>query len=440
MQARTAVIGGGPAGCAAAFQLKESGREVVLFEKSSEVGGRTETWRSKGMVLDTGAGFFTNFYSTFLDLINKAGLENQIVELPHKASMVYERKEAELSIGSLMSLARFPFVPWRGKAQMVLSAVWATLRYNGLDIADPESLSRYDDCSITEDAVSRLGEENYNFIARPGIEPFWYFSCEEVSRSLYLALLGKTLTSKFYTLRGGMDSACKALVQDVDCRTDSRIDSIEWRRSEFLVKGQGVEEYFDEIILASTAHAALGLAKGLGERRLSQIQKNFLSNQRYVSSIHAAYLIDKGGFPHGRMALFPAGPDRSKIAAICSNNEKFQGEPLPEGKELVSVFLTDRESRKHLRRSEDELFETCWSLARTFWPSLPKDCEPCTVAARPQVIPVHEVGRYRLAARFQQEQSVPLVFAGDYLTTATMDGAMRSGVNAAEILTSNDGK
>ena len=36
------VIGGGPAGCAAAYTLRKAGHEVRLFEAADCVGGRTK--------------------------------------------------------------------------------------------------------------------------------------------------------------------------------------------------------------------------------------------------------------------------------------------------------------------------------------------------------------------------------------------------------------
>jgi protoporphyrinogen oxidase len=52
-----AVIGGGPAGCAAAYTLRERGLEVQLFEAQEEVGGRTRQLKRDGFNLGSGALF-----------------------------------------------------------------------------------------------------------------------------------------------------------------------------------------------------------------------------------------------------------------------------------------------------------------------------------------------------------------------------------------------
>jgi phytoene dehydrogenase-like protein len=54
---KVAVIGGGPAGCAAAYALCKRGHKVVLFEAQDHVGGRTSQVRKEGFNLGSGALF-----------------------------------------------------------------------------------------------------------------------------------------------------------------------------------------------------------------------------------------------------------------------------------------------------------------------------------------------------------------------------------------------
>lgn len=54
---KVAVIGGGPAGCAAAYTLRKHGHEAVLFEAQDHVGGRTSQVLKDGFNLGSGALF-----------------------------------------------------------------------------------------------------------------------------------------------------------------------------------------------------------------------------------------------------------------------------------------------------------------------------------------------------------------------------------------------
>jgi protoporphyrinogen oxidase len=49
-----AVIGAGPAGLAAAYQLQSAGIEVTLFEASSQVGGMAKSFELWGQIVDLG--------------------------------------------------------------------------------------------------------------------------------------------------------------------------------------------------------------------------------------------------------------------------------------------------------------------------------------------------------------------------------------------------
>jgi phytoene dehydrogenase-like protein len=54
---RTAVIGGSPAGCAAAYTLRKQGHDVAVFEAQDHVGGRTSQVMCGGFNLGSGALF-----------------------------------------------------------------------------------------------------------------------------------------------------------------------------------------------------------------------------------------------------------------------------------------------------------------------------------------------------------------------------------------------
>src|SRR5712664_2738410 len=54
---KTAVIGAGPAGCAAAYTLGKNGHDVALFEAQDHVGGRTSQVLRDGFNLGSGALF-----------------------------------------------------------------------------------------------------------------------------------------------------------------------------------------------------------------------------------------------------------------------------------------------------------------------------------------------------------------------------------------------
>ncbi|GAB3250291.1 hydroxysqualene dehydroxylase HpnE [Chitinimonas naiadis] len=72
---RTAVIGGGYAGMAAAMTLAKLGRAVTVFEAGPVLGGRARKVEMDGLVLDNGQHMAVGAYGTLLGLMNDAGLQ-----------------------------------------------------------------------------------------------------------------------------------------------------------------------------------------------------------------------------------------------------------------------------------------------------------------------------------------------------------------------------
>ena len=109
---------------------------------------------------------------------------------------------------------------------------------------------------------------------------------------------------------------------------------------------------------------------------------------------------------------------------------------MRDGQELVSVYLSDPESHRLMAESDDVVAERGWALARTVYPELPESADLFHMVRRDEAIPVHSVGRYADAAKFlkcQDAEQGQVLFCGDYLATATIDGAVATGLRAAGI-------
>ena len=78
---KVAIIGGGPAGCAAAYTLQKNKIYFDLFEAGEEVGGRTkQLHRNDGYNLGTGALFLMGgIYPRTMALLREMGRKKQLV-------------------------------------------------------------------------------------------------------------------------------------------------------------------------------------------------------------------------------------------------------------------------------------------------------------------------------------------------------------------------
>ncbi|MBL90414.1 MAG: hypothetical protein CMH56_01190 [Myxococcales bacterium] len=429
------VIGAGPAGCAAAYNLSQKGHRVTLLEKEAAIGGRTRTHRDENFKLDTGAAFITNFYPRIFALAKELGFESSIAELSRISGLHYEGRTAELNISSTASFLAFPFLGMLDKLKMGKWTAGLTLKRKQFDIGDPQTLQHFDARSVGEHARTHLNEKIYDFLIRPGIEPFWYFSCEEVSEGLALGLSAHAAGAKFYYFQEGIDEVCQKLTRQIQVQCNATVSQVTYTAGKFqvTVKGPQGEESLeaDRLVLATTATVANRITSQLPTQLVSDNQRAFLQSQNYVANIHLAYKVPRLQKAPPMSSIFPCGPGNHALAALSFNRIKDPQRDTREH-ELISLYLSGEESTKYLEQPDEKIYERGIELAREFYPDINAQAEPYYIIRRPEAIPVHAVGRYRLAHAFQQEQKArggPVFFCGDYLATATIDGAVATGLS-----------
>jgi oxygen-dependent protoporphyrinogen oxidase len=86
---RVAVIGGGIAGLAAAYEAGRAGAEVVVYEASGRAGGKLRTTTFAGRAVDDGADAFLARVPWGLELCQELGIASELVSPAESAAYVY---------------------------------------------------------------------------------------------------------------------------------------------------------------------------------------------------------------------------------------------------------------------------------------------------------------------------------------------------------------
>ena len=433
---RIAVIGAGPAGAAAAYYLNKKGCQVEVYEKEAFVGGRTHSFNNGDIRFDTGASFFTNFYPLTWQLIKELQLEDEVLELERRVGMRYQNTLAEFAFGDPMAFWNLPFLTTRDKLSMIWQTLLLTLKRSSLDLVAPDKLAKFDDASISQWATKVMTKNAYEYCIKPGVEPFWYFSCDDVSRAMTTVLQGRAFDAHFYTFKYGMARISEKLLEGITLFSNCPVKKV--RKSNDMITLELVNDdkaqqtAYDGLVMACPAHIAKTMVDA------SSVPKSlwsFMHSQKYVANLHAVYTVNEADIAGMLAYYYPCGDWDTPIGAVVLHRLKsYESVQVPKGKELVSVFLLDKPSQAFQGQTDEIVFEQVWQMARDFEADLPKDAEPVALFNRRAAIPLHEVGRYKLAAKVQHEQSGNIVFAGDYLSCATVEGAMRSGRWAANKL------
>ncbi|WP_310964621.1 hydroxysqualene dehydroxylase HpnE [Nocardioides terrisoli] len=82
MRGRLAVVGGGLAGITAALGCADAGYDVTLFEARPRLGGLTHSFQRDGLWVDNGQHVFLRCCTSYLALLERLGVADQVVLQP----------------------------------------------------------------------------------------------------------------------------------------------------------------------------------------------------------------------------------------------------------------------------------------------------------------------------------------------------------------------
>jgi oxygen-dependent protoporphyrinogen oxidase len=432
---KIAVIGAGMAGAGAAWKLRRAGYAVTVFEKEAWAGGRAHTFRGEGFQTNTGAGFFTNFYPRFRQMLSEMKLEGDIVENPKVITLATPERLYDYKLDSVVSFLQMPWLSLVDKMRVINLTLGLTLRKGSLDLADVKTLVKRDRESIAEYARRKVGERAYQYLLRSMVEPYWYFSSEEVSASLLAGLQSRAAGARFFTLQNGVDQLAVRMMEEHTVHYSTSVDKIRGQANgQLLLHCNGHDsESFDGIVIATTASVAGKLISTAGAGPWGGLL-GFLNSQQYAANINAYFMVPKALLNGFSPQTSPCGPGAYELAAVATHGSRIDPQIHP-GKATLGVWLSDQASRSSMNLSDTEIAAYMWELVRRYRPNFPSETPPMVqINRRTEAIPLHATGRYRQAADAWKAQRPPIVLAGDYLSTATMEGALNSGYLAAEIL------
>jgi protoporphyrinogen oxidase len=160
------IVGAGPAGLTAAYELSKRGRTVVVLECDPEyVGGLARTIRYRGFRFDIGGHRFFSKSQEIEDLWKEI-LGPDLLERPRSSKIYYRGRFYSYPLRPLEALTQLGFV------ESVLCVV-SFLRARAAPTANPKS---YEDW-----VVNQFGRRLYNIFFKTYTEKIWGMSCREIS-------------------------------------------------------------------------------------------------------------------------------------------------------------------------------------------------------------------------------------------------------------------
>lgn len=429
---KIAIIGAGIAGLTAAYELHKKGYQTTVYEKAQYPGGRTCTYRKGSDFLNTGAVFFTNFYTLYFEYLQELGLEDSYFEMNHDVNFMHGLNHHLYQFSNPLALFGLPRVSLRSKMKFAWFGLKSLLLKSQLSLIDIDKLAARDTQSISVFVEKNGGPDLLEHFVKATTEPYYYWSTDEVSSSLFESMAASAVGARFYTSKNGMDTFAKTIAENAgSVEYGAEITEIHINdNGKIQVSGANISEQFDGLVVATTADVAYHLTKDLSQ--VVETQKTFLRSQRYSSNVNIGFWVDRS-FTHTMPTHNqPNGEYLDEVAAIVIQGDRSEEAVAKNGNaEKVVVYFLDGASKSLLRKSDSEVVDTAFRAVQRFFPDVTTYQKIIQITRRENAIPIPEPGRFQLASEFVKMQKAPIVFAGDYLATSHIDGAIQTGRLAA---------
>ncbi len=432
---RIAVVGGGPAGLTAAFRLQRAGAAVHVFESQPWVGGRTRTDTVDGYRIDPAAQLFGSMYTALLQVLREAGAGSLLVETPGRDAIWRGRRAHEVVYGSTARMLTTSAVPLTLKLRLGAKYLpFLTQHAERLDMHALERAAPLDRESIATWGERELGRDFVNYLVFPLLAAGYGDTPEQTSAALYHMMARYGMGASLYALRGGAGGFCEAVANRLReagaaARTSTHVERVTVGAGGVEVEGEGWTETFNGAVVATPAPAARtllrGEAGGAGEA---------LGKVRYRPHVALALLLDRpAGVDYFGLSFPPGEAEAAAVACVAENKDHTL---VPARRGIVVVFPSPHLTPRLLEASAQAVAEALLPDLTRALPHLPHSIVRAKVYRWAEGVTVFYPGYLEHLRRFRanRDGDAPLVLAGDYLYAPTVEGAVVSGMAAAERL------
>lgn len=367
---RIGIIGAGPAGLAAAYDLVKAGHAVTIFEATDRVGGLAAGFKDEGWDWELEKFYHHWFQSDhdILGLIDELGLSDQVI-FPRPKTSMWSRGKAYL-FDNPVSMLLFPNMPWIPKFRFGLVGLYLRLTKQW------QPMEKY---TAEEWLIKYMGKEAYEALWRPMLIGKFGDLYREVTMAWFWARI-YTRTVKLGTYQGGfqkfLDTFAQKLQQmGVTIRFNAPAKNV--RREDGGLKLTANEETldFDAVISTTSPAAMLKIAPDLAAQKSYADQ---LGNLRNMSAVVLVLALKQTLLTDGTYWLnLPASsPNKSKsefpFLALVEHTNYLEATHYG-GDHIVYCGDYVAPDHEYMKMSEDALVDRFVKALKTFNPNFSPD-------------------------------------------------------------------
>lgn len=437
------IIGAGLAGLTAAYELASKGKKVILLEQEQFLGGRTASWNENSMIVESGFHRHIGYYKEMPKLLSKVGININDIVMWEKEIEIKLLNKKSIILGMDPFLKPLTFLKGIVANKDVLSFKDKTslLRFFIAGLKDykinPKELDKY---SISNYAKKHKVTKNcFKYLITSLSTGIFFLPPEEYSAKVFFGLFYPALF-RGYKIRvgaylGGMsDIIAKPIANAIEAyggvvRLNAKVSRIIRRIDKVIGVELDNEEKINapNVILATDINHAKKLIKPIA---VKHSWFDSIMNMPTMSALTIQFDLSERALKYDRTTFAPETMLTSFTEQSCSTFKHVKGR--------LSIIIA--EPKKYIDLSDDNIKNLVIDEAL----KLGIDLKSKIVAFRV----VRERDKfYHLGPNndyFRPTQQTPikgLILAGDYtrqMFYATMEGAVLSGIKAANLIDKND--
>ncbi len=433
------VVGAGPAGLSAAYELRKRGVNFLVLEAADHAGGRIAVEEVDGCRIDTGAQVFTEAYGAALGLCRELGVPMRACS---RRAGIWSRDGFRVvdphdTLRNLRTLLAFKLLSPRALWQLVRLGLRLRRHAAELSFADPSRMLALDtDASIADWIQTHAGRDSLEGLAGTSVRVVTLAEPEQVGAAYGMALLWGFVFEpvEFLTPERGMGQFTQALVDAVagGVRVSTGVERIVIRDG--AVVGVQTGNGFvaaDAVVCATTASEARRLLPDLPrdiDRSLGSV--TYSSNCRVVFGVDRPVLPDR--------CYFVALP-RREGSFLVDYSDAVVKSPQVASAHAAGVIHAEAASGRAESLSalpDAELRRLFLAEIRRYSPEMPEPRFARVYRWKEAVclMPGGALTAIDRTRRGLPERVRGLALAGEYTHMPSVNGAVASGIAAVEDL------
>jgi protoporphyrinogen oxidase len=365
------IIGAGPAGLAAAWELVKAGHTITVFEAADRVGGLAAGFRDEAWEWELEKFYHHWFQSDkdILGLIAELGLSDQVL-FPRPKTSMWSRGKPHL-FDNPVSMLFFPNMPWIPKIRFGFVGLYLRLTKNW------QAMEKY---TAEEWLIRYMGQRAYDDLWRPMLIGKFGDQYRDVTMAWFWARIF-TRTTHLGTFVGGfqrfLDIFADRLKQrGVGLCFNAPVQRIERAGSKLKLEAAGQTSEFDAVISTTSPALMLKLAPELNTADAAYAEK--LRGLRSMSAVVLVLALKQQLLTDGTYWLnLPASnPDKSKSEfpfVGLFEHTNYMSPAHYGGDHIVYCGEYVKPDHEYLKMSDDALATLFTGALKTFNPDFSTD-------------------------------------------------------------------